>query len=150
MRIKVEPRRQVSRVLQIITPPLSVVATLAAAFILFALMGYNPVQALNDLFVAPLLGVQGLSELALKASPLIMIAVGLAAGFRANVWNIGAEGQLIMGALAGGGVALAFYGQDGWWILPLMCVAAVLGGMAWGAVRPSSRRASASARSWSA
>lgn len=134
MRIKVEPRRQVSRILQVITPPLSVVATLVAAFILFALMGYNPVQALDDLFVAPLLSVQGLSELALKASPLIMIAVGLAAGFRANVWNIGAEGQLIMGALAGGGVALAFYGQDGWYILPLMCVAAVLGGMAWGAI----------------
>ncbi len=134
MHIKIEPRRQISRPLQWATPPLSVLATVAAAFILFACMGYDPTRALYDLFVAPLLSLQGLSELALKASPLVMIGVGLAAGFRANVWNIGAEGQLIMGAIAGGGVALLFYGQDGVWILPLMCLAGILGGMAWGAI----------------
>lgn len=134
MRIKIEPRRQISRNLQYLTPPLSMIGTVAAAALLFAGMGYDPGRALYDLFVGPLLTVQGLSELALKASPLVMIGVGLAAGFRANVWNIGAEGQLIMGALAGGGVALAFYGQDGVWILPLMCVAGILGGLAWGAI----------------
>ena len=134
MRVKIEPRRQVSRRLQYVTPPLSVLATVIVAFLLFAGMGYNPGRALYDLFVAPLLTVQGLSELALKASPLVMIGVGLAAGFRANVWNIGAEGQLTMGAIAGGGVALAFYGQEGVWILPLMCLAGILGGMAWGAI----------------
>ena len=134
MRFRIEPRRQVSKLLQWATPPLSVLATLLAAFVLFAVMGYEPVRALADIFVVPLLSIQSLSELALKASPLIMIGVGLAAGFRANVWNIGAEGQLIMGAIAGGGVALAFYGQDGEWILPLMALAAITGGMAWGAV----------------
>ena len=134
MRLKIEPRRQVSRLLQYATPPLSVVATLVAAFILFALMGYDPVRALYDLVVAPLTSLQGLSDLALKASPLVLIGVGLAAGFRANVWNIGAEGQLMMGAIAGGGVALAFYGQGGWWIMPLMALAAILGGMAWAAI----------------
>ena len=134
MRVKIEPRRQVSRVLQVATPPLSVLATVCAAFVLFAVMRYDPVRALFDLFIAPLTTEQGLSELVLKASPLVMIGVGLAAGFRANVWNIGAEGQLIMGAIAGGGVALLFYGQDGWWVLPLMALAAVLGGMAWGAI----------------
>ena len=66
----------------------------------------------------------------MKAAPLIMIAVGLAIGFRANVWNIGAEGQLTMGAIAGGGVALATWGQSGPWILPAMMLAGVLGGMA--------------------
>lgn len=134
MPIRIEPRRELSRRLQWATPPLSVVATLLAAFVLFAVMGYAPGRALYDIFVAPLLSEQGLSELALKASPLVMIGVGLAAGFRANVWNIGAEGQLMMGAIAGGGVALLFYGQDGWWILPLMCLAGIAGGMAWGAV----------------
>ncbi|HEX4767513.1 MAG TPA: ABC transporter permease [Lichenihabitans sp.] len=134
MRIKIEPRRQISRPLQWATPPLSVLATVVAAFVLFACMGYDPSRALYDLFVAPLLSLQGLTELALKASPLVMIGVGLAAGFRANVWNIGAEGQLTMGAIAGGGVALLFYGQDGVWILPLMCLAGILGGMAWGAI----------------
>lgn len=134
MRLKVEPRRQVSAALRWATPPISVLATVLAAFVLFAAMGYDPVQALTDLFVTPLTSVQGLSELALKASPLVMIGVGLAMGFRANVWNIGAEGQLMMGAIAGGGVALYFYGREGWWILPLMCGASVLGGMAWGAI----------------
>ena len=76
----------------------------------------------------------GLSELAVKAAPLITIAVGLAIGFRANVWNIGAEGQLTMGALAGGGIALATWGQAGPWILPLMLVAGILGGMAYAAI----------------
>ena len=134
MQVRIEPRRQVSRALQWAAPVLSVCATVVVASMLFAVMHYDPVQALCELFVLPLLGVQGLSELALKASPLVMIGVGLAAGFRANVWNIGAEGQLMMGAIAGGGVALAFYGQEGWWILPLMGLAAVLGGMAWGAI----------------
>ena len=134
MRIRIEPRRQISRLLQYATPPLSMLATVLAAAVLFASMGYDPVRALYELFVAPLLSVQGLSELALKASPLVMIAVGLAAGFRANVWNIGAEGQLTMGAIAGGGVALAFYGQEGVWILPLMCLAGILGGLAWSAI----------------
>ena len=134
MRFKVERRRQVSTGLLWLTPVLSVLCTVAVAVILFACLGYDPARALNDLFVQPLLSVQGLTELALKASPLVMIGVGLAAGFRANVWNIGAEGQLIMGAIAGGGVALALYGQTGAWILPLMCLAGILGGMAWGAI----------------
>ena len=63
-----------------------------------------------------------------------MIAVGLAIGFRANVWNIGAEGQLTMGAIAGGGVALASWGETGVWILPPMFVAGILGGMVWAAI----------------
>jgi len=63
-----------------------------------------------------------------------MIAAGLAAGFRANVWNIGAEGQLTAGAIAAGGVALTFWGEEGWWILPLVCFAGLAGGMVWGAI----------------
>jgi simple sugar transport system permease protein len=69
-----------------------------------------------------------------KAGPLIIIAVGLAIGFRANVWNIGAEGQLTLGAIAGGGVALVFWNQDGFFILPLMCFAGILGGMAYASI----------------
>ncbi len=134
MRFKVEQRRHIPHALPWITPVLSFICTLVAAAILFAIIGYEPLGALYQLFVAPLLTVQGLSELALKASPLVLIAVGLASGFRANVWNIGAEGQLIMGAVAGGGVALIFYGEEGFWILPLMCLAGIAGGMAWAAI----------------
>ena len=70
----------------------------------------------------------------MKAGPLAMIAAGLAAGFRANVWNIGAQGQLTMGAVAGGGVALALPDATGAWVLPLVCLAGLAGGMAWGAL----------------
>ena len=134
MSLKVEARRDVSRTMLYLTPPLSVALTVLAGAVMFVLMGYEPLRALHSFFVSPLLTGYGLAELALKAAPLVMIAVGLAAGFRANVWNIGAEGQLIMGAVAGGGIALLFYEQGGVWVLPLMCVAGILGGMAWAAI----------------
>ncbi|WP_456303907.1 ABC transporter permease, partial [Acidisphaera rubrifaciens] len=117
-----------------LSPPLAVAATIAVSAAIFAVIGSKPAQSVFAFFVSPLLSTDGLAELALKAGPLAMIGVGLAAGFRANVWNIGAEGQLTLGAIAGGGIALAFYGQDGWWILPLMCLAGVTGGMAWAAI----------------
>jgi ABC-type uncharacterized transport system permease subunit len=134
MRIRVEARRQIPASLQYATPLLSVLCTVLASMLLFASMGFGPWESLYQFFLAPLLSLQSLAELALKAAPLILIGVGLAAGFRANVWNIGAEGQLTVGAIAGGGVALAFWGEDGLWILPAMCVAGILGGMAWGAI----------------
>ena len=64
-----------------------------------------------------------------------MIAVGLSIGFRANVWNIGAEGQYVIGGLAGTGVALATWNLDGgWWVLPLMCIAGAVAGAAYAAI----------------
>ena len=134
MSLRIEARREISRTMLYLTPPLSVALTVAVGAVMFALMGYDPPRALHAFFVAPLLSAYSLSELAVKAAPLVLIAVGLAAGFRANVWNIGAEGQLIMGAIAGGGVGLLFWGQEGFWILPLMGLAGVLGGMAWAAI----------------
>ena len=117
-------------------------------FFLFLFMGYPPFKSLMSFFVSPLLTGYGLSELGVKAAPLIMIAVGLAIGFRANVWNIGAEGQLTMGALAGGGVGARDLGPGRragscrrcWWRA------------SWAASptprsRPSSRPGSTSARS---
>ncbi|MBM3487516.1 MAG: ABC transporter permease [Alphaproteobacteria bacterium] len=101
---------------------------------LFALAGYDTLRIFAAFFVTPLSTTYGLAEIALKASPLALCAVGLAIGFRANVWNIGAEGQFTAGAIAGGGLALATHGMTGWWILPAMLAAGALGGMAWSAV----------------
>ena len=134
MPLKVEPRRESSRTLLYATPLLAVLLTVVTGFFLFLAMGYEPFSALYHFFVSPLLSFYGLSELMLKAAPLIMIGVGLAIGFRANVWNIGAEGQLTFGAIAGGGVALLFWGESGIWILPLMCIAGILGGMGYAAI----------------
>jgi general nucleoside transport system permease protein len=131
---RIEARPEISRQLLYVTPLLAVALTVVAGFFIFLFMGYHPLQALYHFFISPLTSLYGLSELALKAAPLIMIGVGLALGFRANVWNIGAEGQLTVGAIAGGGVALLFWGQEGFWILPLMCLAGLLGGMAYAAI----------------
>ena len=134
MSLRIEPRRGVSWQMLYATPPLAVALTVLTGFVLFLFMGYDPFQALTSFFISPLLTGYGLAELGVKAAPLIMIAVGLAVGFRANVWNIGAEGQLTMGALAGGGIALATWGEAGIWILPAMFLAGILGGMAYAAI----------------
>jgi simple sugar transport system permease protein len=134
MALRIEPRREQSRTLLYLTPFLAVLLTVATGFVLFLLMGYDPLASLYHFFVSPLLTVYGLSELLVKGAPLILIAVGLAMGFRANVWNIGAEGQLTIGAIAGGGVALALWGVQGLWVLPLICLAGIVGGMAYAAL----------------
>jgi simple sugar transport system permease protein len=116
------------------TPLVAILLTLAAGAALFALLRQPPLEALALVFIAPLTSVRGLAELTVKATPLILIAIGLAAGFRAGVWNIGAEGQYTIGALAGGSVALAVYPISGWWLLPSMSLAGIVGGAAWAAI----------------
>ena len=106
---------------------------LTVSFVL-ALMGLDPVTSMKLIFIRPLNSNYGISELLAKATPLIIVGVALALGFRAGVWNIGAEGQMVMGGLCGGAVALVFYGIDGFWVLPLVLVGGALGGMAWGAI----------------
>ncbi len=132
--LELVPRREPSRAMQIATPLIALGLTIIAGFVMFTALGKDPVRALGLIFVAPLGSWRGISELTVKATPLILIASGLAIGFRAGVWNIGAEGQFIAGALAGGAVALAVHPSEGAWLLPLMCVAGMLGGMAWGAI----------------
>ena len=85
-------------------------------------------------FLQPLRDTYGICELFLKATPLMLCAVGVSVGFRANVWNIGAEGQLLVGALAAGAVALHFPNSTSRLLLPAMVVAGALGGMAWAAI----------------
>jgi simple sugar transport system permease protein len=108
--------------------------TLVAGFVMFALLGKDPVRALGLIFVSPLTSLRGLSELTVKATPLILIAVGLSVGFRAGVWNIGAEGQFALGAIFAGSVALWAWPGGGPLLLPAMCVAGIAGGMLWAAI----------------
>jgi general nucleoside transport system permease protein len=134
MRIRLEVRPEPSRVMGWASPLVAVAATLVIGFVLFSALGRNPVQAFFVFFLKPVSTLYGVGELLLKASPLMLCAVGLAVGYRANVWNIGAEGQLTLGAICGGGVALAFQDTGGAWVLPLMIVAGAAGGMAWAAI----------------
>ena len=128
-----EKRPQASRHMVYLTPLFALGLTLIAGVILFSLMGVNPGKALYAFFVEPLSSSYGLSELGVKATPLVLIGVALSIGFRAGVWNIGAEGQLTLGAIAGGGIALWFYDVESFWVLPLMIVFGILGGMFWAA-----------------
>ena len=131
---RLERRPAPSRSMLLATPPLAVALTVLAGAALFALLGFDPLAALAAYFVTPLSTLYGLGELGVKATPLAMIGIGLALGFRGNVWNIGAEGQLTLGAICAGGLALAFYGDEGPWLLPLMMLAGALGGLVYAAV----------------
>ena len=134
MRLKLEARAEPSRLMAYLSPLLAAGLTIVAGFILFSALGKNPLEAFHTFFIYPIRDLNGIAELLLKASPLMLIAVGLACGYRANVWNIGAEGQLILGAIFAGGVALYFYGSDSKLVLPAMVVAGAVGGMLWASI----------------
>lgn len=132
--IRLEKRPEPSRLWSTLTPIFAVVATMIAGGILFAALGKDPVEAIRSIFWDPLFGEfasYSRPQLLIKAGPLILIAIGLALGFKAGIWNIGAEGQYIVGAICGAGVGLAFYPMDAWFIFPLMIIAGALGGFLW-------------------
>ncbi|MFW2587977.1 ABC transporter permease [Sagittula sp. SSi028] len=136
--IRLEKRPQPSRLWSALTPVIAVVLTMIVGGLLFAALGANPFEAIRTLFWDPLFHPQfaGYSrpQLLVKAAPLILIAIGLSIGFRAGVWNIGAEGQYIMGAICGAGAGLALYPSDSVLLFPMMILAGALGGWAWGMI----------------
>jgi general nucleoside transport system permease protein len=135
--IRLEARAEPSRVMALASPPLALMLTVLIGVALFAWLGKDPLRALQMFFVEPLKSGYALSELSIKATPLIIIALGLAVCFRANVWNIGAEGQFVIGALAAGGVAMQAGPGTAWmgsWIVVPILLAGVLGGMGWAAI----------------
>ncbi len=131
---RLERRPEPSWAMLYATPFLAVLLTVIVGTIVFGLMGFRGLEATRQILIEPLSHPERWPELLVKAGPLILIATGLSVGFRANVWNIGAEGQYIAGAIAGTGVALATWTLAGFWILPAMCLAGALGGMAWAAI----------------
>jgi simple sugar transport system permease protein len=134
MWLKFEQRTEPSNLMRYLSPLLAVGLMLASGMLLFHFLGKNPVEGFKVFFLNPVKDQYGVAELFLKATPLMLCAVGLSVGFRANVWNIGAEGQLLVGALVGGGLALHFEGSNSPFLLPGMIVAGALGGMAWAAI----------------
>jgi len=116
------------------SPLIAVVLTLLASMVMFWILGTNPLQAIHAFFIEPISTLDGLAELLVKATPLVLIGIGLSLGFQANIWNIGAEGQLTLGAIFGGVLALAFFDVDTPFLLPAMLIAGIIGGMAWAAI----------------
>ena len=130
--LRLEPRPQPSAVWGIASPLLALTITVLLGVLLFMALGKDPVRGLQMFFWEPVKSAYALGELMVKATPLLIIALGLAVCFRSNVWNIGAEGQFVMGAVFAGGVALMADKTTGAWIIPALLLAGVIGGMLWG------------------
>ena len=134
MRFELVKRPQRSALFSAISPLIALVLTMAAGAVMFSLLGKNPLDALYYYFIDPLRETWSLHELAVKAAPLILIAVGLSVCFLSNNWNIGAEGQFIAGAIAGGVLPVVFPDFQNWLVLPLMLLMGIAGGAAYAAV----------------
>ena len=129
--IAFEARVQQSQLWRYSSPLLAVLLTLVTGYGLFSALGQQPTAALYTFFIAPIADWYGVSELLVKTIPILLCAYGLALCYRASVWNIGAEGQLLMGGVAASAVATLFVHSDSAWAMPLTLLAGIAGGVAW-------------------
>ena len=134
MRLELVKRPQQSKLFAAMSPFIAFGLTIAAGALLFAILGKDPVTTLYYYFIDPLTETWSLHELAIKAAPLILIAVGLSVCFLSNNWNIGAEGQFIIGAIAGSILPVVFPDFQFWIVLPLMLLMGMAGGAAYAAI----------------
>jgi general nucleoside transport system permease protein len=132
--LKLEPRPQASQFWSLASPLLALAITVVIGVILFLALGKDPIRGLQVFFWEPIKSPYALGELMVKATPLLIIALGLAVCFRSNVWNIGAEGQFVIGAVVAGGVALLAGKDTSRWIVLAIVFAGIAGGMAWAAI----------------
>ncbi|NMM12040.1 MAG: ABC transporter permease [Rhodoferax sp.] len=132
--LKLEARPQPSKLWSLASPVLALLVTVLIGVVLFVALDKDPVSGLQMFFWEPIRSAYALGELTVKATPLLLIALGLAVCFRSNVWNIGAEGQYVLGAIAASGVALLADKTTGSWIVVPIILAGVLGGMFWAAI----------------
>src|SRR6195952_3033768 len=121
MQLVLEKRSERSTTIALVSPLIAIGLTIVTMSILFLVLGKNPITALGVYFITPLTDSYSLQEIAVKAAPLVMIAIGLSMCYLANVWNIGAEGQFLVGAVAGSWLAVKKQGTDaGPWGLPAL------------------------------
>jgi len=130
----IEPRTDRAAHLALLAPLTAILATVLSGVVLMSALGVPAPSALYQLYLAPLSSSSNISEVVLKTAPLLLIAQGLAIGFRAKIWNIGAEGQLILGAIGGSLLPLWFNGSQNPLMLPAMALCGALFGMAWAAI----------------
>ena len=134
MRLTLEKRAEHSQVMALVSPLVAIALTVLTGAAIFALAGHDPLTALYVYFIEPFTTVWSLEQLIVKATPLVLIGAGLSVAYLANVWNIGAEGQLTAGAIVGGAIPVFFTGWQSPAVLPLMLLLGVAGGMAWAAM----------------
>jgi general nucleoside transport system permease protein len=125
---------KINWLMPLLAPFLALVLTALCGGIIFSLLGYKGFQVVYQLFISPFANPIGYADLLVKTAPLLIIALGLSLGFQANIWNIGAEGQFILGGIFATFIAIETEKMTGGWIFPLMLCAGILGGMLWAAV----------------
>ena len=131
MLLSLEPRGRQSRLMLWCSPLLAALLTLGCGSLLFMTLGHDPWLTLHTLLIAPVSDLYGVSELLVKALPILLCALGLAVAYQARVWNIGAEGQLLLGALVGSALAVNLIELQSRWALVLILLAGTLAGAAW-------------------
>lgn len=134
MRIELVRRPERSVKMALLSPVLAVFLTVVTGFIVFWAIGLDPFRALYVYFVEPWTQAWSIQEIIVKAIPITMIAIGLSLCYLANAWNIGAEGQLVVGAIVGSSVPILFPEFQTPLTLPLMLILAIAGGMAYAAI----------------
>src|SRR6201984_1464874 len=129
MQLVLEKRSARCNTIALVSPLIAILLTIVTMSILFAILGKNPASALVVYFIDPPIDGYSLQEIAVKATPLVMIAIGLSLCYLTNAWNIGAEGQFLIGAVAGSWFAVKTHGTDTCaWALHAMLI---LGAIAW-------------------
>ncbi len=130
-RIRLVRRLHAPQYLLVLSLGISILLSLATIALLFLLLGVDPIYAFQRIFQGGFGSAYGLSESLTKAIPLLLVGGGLALSFRARVYNIGAEGQLLIGAIVGGGIALNFPEWPRYVLLPAMFIGGFIGGALW-------------------
>jgi ABC-type uncharacterized transport system permease subunit len=138
--LRLEPRLEVPRWLPYAVPAISLAIALIIGAVPMLMQGINPVSGYRDMLLLAFGSTYGVSETIMKAIPLMLSGLGVALAFRMLVWNIGAEGQLYMGAFASCLVAYTWPDLPAWILLALMVAAGFAGGAVWGAI-PGALRA---------
>jgi general nucleoside transport system permease protein len=131
MRLVLEKRSEHSTKMALLSPIIALCLTVIAGGIIFALRGLNPFEALYVYFIEPLTDPWAREQLIAKAAPLVLIGAGLAVCYAANVWNIGAEGQFIVGALLAGMIPVFYTSWQTPEVMVVMLLLGMAGGMAW-------------------
>lgn len=134
VRIKSEIRKNKSLSWMYFSPVAALLLSIFFGILVFYFLGYPVAKSFYAFFIKPFTSFYSLGELAIKSTPLILIALGLSIGFRAGVWNIGGEGQYILGSIGASAVTLYFFDVSGFWLLPLILIVAMLSGLLWAAI----------------
>ncbi len=132
--IRVQLREDYSNLIFYLSPLVAVALTLFFGSFIFLILDLSPIESFKIFFISPISNSYGISELFVKATPLAIIALGLSYCFKNNIYNIGAEGQLTMGAIFGGGIGLLLNDSTSFFLLPTMILFGALGGAFWATI----------------